>query len=342
MIRYFSLLLFFGFNPTAHAQVGKQWIFIDAPFAQCHASTIVSSTNGLVAAWFAGTAEKNPDVGIWLSRRVNEKWTPPREVANGIEASGKRFPCWNPVLFQPREGPLLLFYKVGASPRNWWGMLLKSSDGGASWSTPQRLPKGFVGPIKNKPIQLQNGEILYPSSSENRGWRVHVERTNGFVDEWTSSRPLNDPLLISAIQPSFLVHPNNRLQMLGRTKEGRMFSIESLDNGQSWGTMSLLDIPNPNSGTDALTLRDGRHLLIYNPVSRRRTPLSIAISSDGKSWRKVLDLETEKGEFSYPAIIQSDDGLVHCTYTWNRKRIRYVVFNPTGFELATRDTKSQN
>lgn len=210
---------------------------------------------------------------------------------------------------------------------------MKSSDGGASWEAPTRLPKGFVGPIKNKPIQLLNGDILYPSSSENRGWRVHIERTNAFVDNWKSSGPLNNGSYLAAIQPSFLVHPNNRIQAIGRTKEGQMFSIESLDNGEKWGAMRLLKVPNPNSGTDALTLRDGRHLLIYNPTSRRRTPLSIAISIDGKNWKNVLELENEKGEFSYPAIIQSADGMVHCTYTWNRKRVRYVVFDPAKLQF---------
>src|SRR5262249_7172950 len=113
----------------------------DRPTPQCHASTVVETPTGLVAAWFGGTRERNPDVGIWVSRFEGKAWSKPVEVANGVQSPDKRFPCWNPVLFQPLtpaplpggekgERPLLLFYKVGPSPGAWWGMLTTSSDNG--------------------------------------------------------------------------------------------------------------------------------------------------------------------------------------------------------------------
>ncbi|MDE0819054.1 MAG: exo-alpha-sialidase, partial [Pirellulaceae bacterium] len=94
---------------------------------ECHASTIVSTPTGLVAAWFGGKHEKNPDVGIWVSRFEDDQWTRPREVVNGVQSNQLRHPCWNPVLFQPAAGPLLLFYKVGPTPSTWWGMLVTSN-----------------------------------------------------------------------------------------------------------------------------------------------------------------------------------------------------------------------
>jgi alpha-L-rhamnosidase len=100
--------------------------------------------------------------------------------------------------------------------------------------------------------------------------------------------------------------------------------------------MTLTNLPNPNSGTDALTLKDGRHLLVYNHTTSTpprwggpRSPLNIAISNDASSWQAALVLEDEKGaEFSYPAVIQSADGMVHITWTWKRQRIRHAVINP--------------
>ena len=92
--------------------------------------------------------------------------------------------------------------------------------------------------------------------------------------------------------------------------------------------MKATDLPNPNSGIDAVTLRDGRHLLVYNPTTRERTPLSIAISKDGKTWQRAFDLEDVPGEFSYPAVIQASDNLVHITYTWKRERIKRIVIDP--------------
>jgi predicted neuraminidase len=93
--------------------------------------------------------------------------------------------------------------------------------------------------------------------------------------------------------------------------------------------VSLLDpLPNPNAGTDAVTLRDGRHVLVYNPVPKGRTPLKVAISADGKTWHDAVTLERDPGEYSYPTVIQTADGLVHITYTWRRERIRHAVIDP--------------
>lgn len=313
--------------------VRSEFIFETAPFAQCHASTIVESRGRLLAAWFGGTREKNPDVCIWLSRHEQDRWSPPREIANGVESPERRYPCWNPVLFQPKEGPLMLFYKVGPSPDNWWGMLMISEDGGTTWSRPRRLPDGILGPIKNKPVQLPGGDILCPSSTEEKGWRVHFERTSDLGKTWRKTDSVNDGRQFGAIQPSILFYDSGRLQALGRTQQGRIFQIWSEDAGRSWGPMSATVLPNPNSGIDAVTLSDGRQLLVYNHTARGRSPLNVSTSADGKDWQAALVLESEPGEFSYPAAIQASDGLVHITYTWKRQRIRHVVLDPAKLHL---------
>ena len=92
--------------------------------------------------------------------------------------------------------------------------------------------------------------------------------------------------------------------------------------------MSLTSLPNPNSGIDAVTLGDGRHLLVYNHTAKGRSPLNLAISADGEEWKPVAVLENEPGEFSYPAVIQTKDGLVHISYTWKRQRVRHIVVDP--------------
>ncbi len=313
------------------AIVTSEFIYETAPFPSCHASTIVETGGTLVAAWFGGTEERNPDVGIWLSRRENDAWTVPVEVANGVQSPELRYPTWNPVLFQPSGGPLMLFYKVGPTPQSWWGMVMTSDDGGHTWSDAVRLPDGILGPVKNKPIQLAGGDILSPTSTEEAGWRVHFERSTNGGKTWTATPPLNDPEKIKAIQPSILVHKDGRLQALGRTRESGVFQIWSEDQGKTWGEMTPLGLPNPSSGTDAVTLADGRHLLVYNhnPTYKGRSPLNVAISDDGVRWNAVLVLEDEpEKQYSYPAVIQTSDGLVHITYTWLRERIKHVVIDP--------------
>jgi len=325
-----------AFAATQPGFVQSEFIYETAPFPQCHASTIVETKAGLVAAWFGGTHERHPDVGIWVSRLEGGKWTTPVEVANGVESPAKRHPTWNPVLFQPKTGPLLLFYKVGPSPSTWWGMLMTSDDAGKTWSTPRRLPEGILGPIKNKPVQLDNGDLLSPTSSEHEGWRVHFERSSDLSKTWTATPAVNDGKEIGAIQPSILFHPGGKLQALGRTRQGKIFEIWSDDNGKTWGKMTLTALPNPSSGTDAVTLKDGRHLLVYNHTAKSRSPLNVAVSPDGKQWHAAAVLENDSAApngFSYPAVIQTSDGLVHITYTWKRLRIKHAVLDPTKLDL---------
>lgn len=327
-------LLAVALSAAQPAIVSHDFIYEKASYPQCHASTIVETANGaLVAAWFGGTREKDPDVGIWVSRRENGRWTPSVEVANGVQTDGSRHPTWNPVLFQPRGGPLMLFYKVGPTPQTWWGMVVTSTDDGRTWSKPTKLAANMLGPIKNKPVQLADGTIISPTSIETptkpSRWQVYFERSVNGGTVWTATPFLNDGIDVSAIQPSVLLLGGNRLLALGRTRQGRLFEVRSNDGGTTWGDFKLTSLLNPNSGTDAVTLKDGRHLLIYNPVEKGRTPLVIAVSNDGESWKDVLTLEDQPGEYSYPAIIQAADGRVHVTYTWKRERIRHAVIDPT-------------
>lgn len=264
------------------------------------------------------------------------------KVADGVGFATNRLPTWNPVLFQPKNGPLLLFYKVGPKPAAWWGMMTTSTDDGATWSKPVRLPDGILGPIKNKPVQLANGDILCGSSTENDGWKVHFERTSDFGKTWTATPPVNDGKKITAIQPSILFLKDGTLEAVGRTSKDKMFQIFSPDDGKTWGKMTLTDLPNPDSGTDAVTLRDGRQLLVYNHNTRGgsnnkgRSPLNVAVSPDGKNWFAALVLEDDPDApsgFAYPAVIQTSDSLVHITYTWERRRIKHVVIDPAKLSL---------
>jgi predicted neuraminidase len=227
----------------------------------------------------------------------------------------------------------MLFYKVGPSPGAWWGMLMTSTDGGKNWSKPRRLPDGFLGPIKNKPVQMPDGSLLCPSSTEHAGWRVHIENMTG--ETWQKTEPLNSASEFGAIQPTVLVYPSGKIQILCRSRQGKIAECWSEDGGKTWTAMKAISLPNPSSGIDAAMLRDGRALLVYNHTLRGRSPLNVAISSDGKNWKAALVLEDEPGEYSYPAVIQSSDGLVHVTYTWKRERIKHVVIDPR--KLTLRD-----
>jgi predicted neuraminidase len=302
------------------------FIFQDAPFASAHASTIAEAGDALVAAWFGGPYEGHPEVGIWLARRQAGQWSAPVEVARGWDRRGRPTPCWNPVLCQPRAGPLLLFYKVGPSPRRWWGMLARSTDGGRSWQAAEPLPRGILGPIKNKPVELEDGTLLCPSSTEALFWRCHLERTPDGGASW-QKLSLRAARTRGSIQPAILCHPGGAMQIVCRSKQGRVTSCWSQD-GWRWDRMRPLDLPNPDSGIDAVMLADGRALLVYNHARHGRTPLNLAVSRDGVLWQRSQVLEDAPGEYSYPAVIQAADGRIHITYTWQRRCIRHVELEP--------------
>lgn len=310
--------------------VQAQFIFEQAPFRSAHASTLVETRDGtLLAAWAAGSQPRAMDVSIWTARYQNNSWSKPVEVLQGAAAKGRRYACWNPVLFQPKFGPLLLFYKVGPSPQSWWGLVTTSDNQGLTWSQPKVLPEGYSGPVRNKPVELPEAVLLCGSSTENAGWRVHMEWLRSPGKDFGRTGPLNSAREFGAIQPTILLYRPDRIQILCRTKQGRIVESWSEDRGKRWSPFTRTTLPNPNSAIDSVLLQDGRALLVYNHSTTDRGVLNVAVSRDGKTWEAALVLENTPGkEFSYPAVIQSKDGLVHVTYSCERERIKHVILDP--------------
>ncbi len=314
-----------------------EFIFEVAPSSMSHASTIVETKRGLLAAWFGGSHEGAADVVIWSARKEGAPWSRPTVVARGEQSGGEQLPTWNPVLFRSRSGLLMLFYKVGPNPSSWWGMVMSSRDEGVSWTKPRRLADDILGPIKNKPIQLDDGTILAPSSTEDHGWHVDIESSADDGENWRSGGPLNsDDLLV--IQPTLIDHGDGKIQMLVRNRRRlanepqRIMQSWSDDRGRTWRSFTPSPLPNPDSGIDAVGLRDGTAVLVFNDTATGRSPLTVAISRDqGTSWTRALELENEVGqEFSYPAIIEDSEGMIQITYTWKRQKIRHVTIDPRG------------
>ncbi|MCX6237296.1 MAG: exo-alpha-sialidase [Bacteroidia bacterium] len=304
--------------------IQSEFIFEKASFLSCHASTVIETNDGILTAWFGGTAESNPDVCIYSSVNRGRKWSSPELVADGIINDTLRYPCWNPVLYKRENGDIILYYKVGPNPREWWGMYKISKDGGNSWSAAVQIPDHLLGPIKNKPKELKNRTIIYPTSLETtQGWNVYVETSNQELSNWRKTKIDNNGF--NAIQPTILFYESGNIQMLCRSREKRIVETWSNDQGKTWSPLQATNLPNNNSGIDAVSLDDDMQLLVCNPIEQGRNKLSLLASADGKNWQEIFVLEDQlKGEFSYPAIIRRKDGTIIISYTYNREKIKCV------------------
>lgn len=320
---FFLSISFLGIGQTIRS---SQFIYDTASFASCHASTIVETPKGILAAWFGGKFEGDRDVNIYASWLVNNKWSAPVQIADGFVNDSVRYACYNPVLFLAPNNELLLFYKIGPNVQGWTGWMKRSTNYGVTWSAPERLPDGILGPIRNQPYVVGD-TIMCPSSTEKNGWKVHFEYTTDNGKSWTKGPDLNDANPITGIQPAVLNHGSGVLQAITRSQNGTVNETWSYTNGKTWTPLQQTNLINNNSGIDAITLQDGRHMIVYNNCKApSRSPLNVAISNDGKNWEPLLALENEIGaEFSYPYLIQTNDQNIHITYTWKRKKIKHVV-----------------
>lgn len=363
--------------------VCDEFLYQQADFPQCHSASIVETRKGdLIATYFGGTKERNPDVSIWVSKKLkgSSQWTKPQMVADGVEfkplkpnpegkvsqvttpqkpafdgqfmpipewASWKtnrgeaaignnyREACWNPVLFEMPNGELQLFFKIGPNVAGWKGWYITSKDGGKSWSKRMPLADDFYGPVKNKPI-LNKGRLIAPTSDERDGWKVYFEYSDDLGKTWQRTDFVEADAGVKAIQPSIIVLPDGRLEALCRTRSRHIGITYSHDNGTTWSKLQLIDMPNNNSGLDAVTLQDGTFAMICNdwPIEPdkekgARTPLSVLRSQDGVHWQHWITLEDSPiSQYSYPSIIQSRDGHIHVVYTWRRERIKHVELIP--------------
>jgi alpha-L-fucosidase len=315
--------------------LSTEFISDNTQYAQCHASTILETNDGFLMAYFGGTHERHPDVSIYTSNYKNGQWGKPIKVADGVMNDSLSYPCWNPVLFRGENKRISLFYKVGPSPNDWWGMVMYSNDEGQTWSAPEKLASTILGPVRNKPLLLKSGIILSPSSTEETHelWKSHIERSEDGGKTWEKIA-IPSPDSVKVIQPTLLYYSDNKIQALLRSNQNVIMESWSTDEGKSWTPVAATNILHPNSGIDALGLQSGAKLLVNNPMESGksweagRNKLDLYYSHEGTNWATIYSLENQpEGEFSYPAIIQSKNGEVHITYTYNRRKIKHVRLN---------------
>ena len=246
----FIVIVIFAYSVAVAQQqdvatvVESQFLYETASFPSCHASTVAEADNGdLLVAYFGGEYEGAKDVCIWLSRKKYGKktWDAPVKIADGtiytslseniVDSQTEKQKtavvkaCYNPVLFKIPDGKIVLFFKIGENVQDWTGWYSVSSDNGWTWTQKQRLPDGFLGPIKNKP-ELIGNKLICPSSTEKGWWKIHFEIFDLKTQTWQYTGPVKAAKAVSSmnmpdgkkeriicIQPSVLKLPDGRLQV---------------------------------------------------------------------------------------------------------------------------------
>jgi predicted neuraminidase len=302
----------------------------------CHCSSLIALPNGqLKCALFAGQYEKSPDVGIWgstldLSQDCIQ-WSKPEIIIKIPDKS-----MGSPVWYLTPTGKLFLFFHVLHHGRilkaGWSGaniQYITSDDLGNTWSSPQFLRKMWFWVIRCAIVVTKNNWVLMPVHREMLQYQsmVYMNDQLDLQGKWKRYGRLITPK--GNLEPSIISYPDGELLCSVRTKDGWVFLSRSTDNGQHWSKPEKTSILNPNSQTCLIYLKSGRTLLMCNPVQKGRSPLGIFISNDrGNTWIEHSPIENELNqEFSYPAAIQTADGIIHVSYTRYRITIGYCRFD---------------
>lgn len=318
-------------------------------YPKCHASSICELPNGnLLACCFAGTEEGASDQVIIgtsynKARKSWEHWKVWVDVPH--RASG------NPRVFQGPAGNNEIWLIAPVTYGVWCSgstrlFMKRSYDEGKSWKDLELLidDKGILG--KNKPF-IEGDLVILPVEREDY-WNVKFLRSEDRGESWELVGDLGRESGIRVIQPTIVRLKNGDLMAYMRSQENYIYKSYSTDNGKHWSEPIPSSLPNNNSGIDMVRLHSGRLLLAYNPTKLTstketlepglpveimagfdtwgpRTPLILSLSyDDGKHWRNHFTIEDGPGSYSYPAVIQADDGMIHVTYTNNRESITHV------------------
>ncbi|MBQ2272064.1 MAG: exo-alpha-sialidase [Clostridia bacterium] len=304
---------------------------------QCHASHFVTLRDGRIfAVWFYGSREGKGDVRIYGTfRSPDGKWTFPAIPLS--EDDG--IPHWNPVLHRRADGAIVLYYKVGETIADWYTKCRVSYDEAQTWSDSFEMVEGDRsggrGPVRNKIVRLSDGSLLAGGSTERGEWKCFFDRSEDEGKTWTRSRDLvlSDADLVGNRTKRGIIQPTiwesaQGVHALLRSTENRLFRTDSPD-GIQWCDPYPTEIPHNNSGVDLVSLPDGRLILACNPIPTNalRSPISLLVSHDnGDHFELLTHLSTGDGRFAYPAL-RYEDGLLHVTYTWNRRTLQYMCFS---------------
>jgi predicted neuraminidase len=307
-----------------------------------HPACMTELRNGFhYLVYYGGAGEYAVDTGVFGARlkKGESQWTSPRRIAHDPLRS-----VGNAVIWEGPDGAVWLFYVVRYG-ETWSTSRVQvkiSRDAAETWSDASMLVLDEGTLVRNRPIVLSNGNYLLPlyhetgHDTESTGpdsYSFFLRRDAG-TGTWKKTGPILSPK--GNIQPA-VVQLNDR-DLIAYCRRGGDYSPETIgyivrseshDGGLTWSEGKDSQFPNPNAAVDFLKLKSGRLMLVYNHSMNRRTPLTVALSSDGdRTWPVRRNLREGENDFGYPIAFQSSDGAIHVVYTSDRRTVvNHAVFD---------------
>ncbi len=341
-----------------------------------HAASVIPLKDGNWRAfWFAGSREGAADVvilsAVWDS--VTKQWGPASVVLDreGAQASLGRYiaKLGNPVPMRNINGQLQL-YVVAVSIGGWAGSsisVMHSDDDGLTWTGPKRLiTTPFVNLstlVKGSGFLFADGTMGIPVYHEWIGKYGELLRLN------PSGQMLDKRRMTSGrgtLQPIVFIddakHASAYFRQARRTGAKQIPVSYTASAGERWELAPDLSLPNPNAAITGVELSDRTRLMVFNDLEHGRHRLVLAASwpsqtqvdssqpakSNYSPWKTIAVLEDEtasttnpKEEFSYPYMSLNQQGQVLLVYTWNRKRIKSIVWDAGYLQSYLQHIKSE-
>jgi predicted neuraminidase len=339
----------------ANSTQGYKEAYLPIIFPSSHAANLLQLKNGdLLCVWFSGVWEGDSGVGIVLSRKPkgSDVWTKPQLID---KKDGESYQ--NPVVFEDSEGKIHIFHTTqgaGAGEANSKVLEVTSNDHGFTWSTPKVLFEKGGSFTRHPLLVLQDGTWLLPmtyvtSKGIGEGAETNYSAMKLSHDRgrtWTEC-VVQDSL--ARVQPT-VVDVGSNLVSFFRDRASDWIYRSTSSDGCHWSKPEPTVLPNNNASVQSFRLKNGHIVMVFDnshanrsgskPVQGLRKPLSIALSVDeGKSWSFVRDIEQGRPgygaeeqrpktpgreEYSYPTVMQTDDGKIHVAFTFRRQTIKEV------------------
>lgn len=291
---------------------------------ESHAPTLIAFDDGeLLAAWYSydGPHELTGSA-IFMSRRQAHatSWTEPALHIDRPQGDG------NPVLYH--EGDHVWFFQA-IVPGGWSTSRIawqESLDRGLTWSEPREIVGPLGANVRFSPLRTAEGELLLPAYDD------LLNRSLFFAWDgaaWGLRSTITTSVLFPNIQPAVVrLTDSSLLSVMRGGAKTWLWASRSYDHGRTWTTPVNSGFPNDNSSTALLRLHNGDLVMAYNEPHQSGHPLYAGLSADeGRTWLPLRTLTTGPGKYSYPALAEGPDGLIHLLYSDDRKRIGHIEMN---------------